>query len=276
MIAWPHACSRPEPPRGLHISTTKPAAAWNCASSKNVSPYCVCGPPCTLSDRPGSCSAASKSAGRMIHASISTVPSVRRHGEPLPRRAACRSAGSASAKSVSRRGCSAVASSDEHVGHLVDGADGQRDRAAAASNDLTVIGAGGDRLRARCRRWTAGTGGSGRDPRRCRAACCRRATAAPGCRRSVSKVRSSGAEIQRWSPPAIGTTPTWTFCGNVVGVVVAEERDRRAVGRHRRRRRSCRVCVRSSVPAGRRRRRAARGRGRRRSRGPTCRGAAPT
>ena len=57
------------------MTTTKPAAAWNCASSKNVSPYCVCGPPCTLSITGYDCDG-SKSAGRMIHASISTVPSV--------------------------------------------------------------------------------------------------------------------------------------------------------------------------------------------------------
>ena len=49
MIAWPHAVSRPLPPRGLHISTTNPAAACIWASSKNVSPYWVNGPPWTLS-----------------------------------------------------------------------------------------------------------------------------------------------------------------------------------------------------------------------------------
>jgi hypothetical protein len=39
-IAWPHFCSRPDPPRGLLITTTKPAAACTWDSSK-VSPYWV-------------------------------------------------------------------------------------------------------------------------------------------------------------------------------------------------------------------------------------------
>ena len=75
MIAWPHAVSRPLPPRGLHITTTKPAAACIWASSKNVSPYWVNGPPCTLSST-GYLRRGSKPAGRMIQASISSVPSV--------------------------------------------------------------------------------------------------------------------------------------------------------------------------------------------------------
>src|SRR6478735_2680879 len=74
LITWPHAVCRPLEPRGLHITTTNPAAACICASSKNVSPYCVNGPPCTFSSTGYRC-AASNSAGRMIQASISSDPS---------------------------------------------------------------------------------------------------------------------------------------------------------------------------------------------------------
>ena len=74
-IDWPHAVSRPLPPRGLHISTAKPAAACIWASSKNVSPYWVNGPPWTLSST-GYRRRDSKPSGRMIQASISPVPSV--------------------------------------------------------------------------------------------------------------------------------------------------------------------------------------------------------
>ncbi len=48
MMAWPQAVSRPDEPRGLPITTTYPAAAWICASSKNRLPYWLNGPPCTL------------------------------------------------------------------------------------------------------------------------------------------------------------------------------------------------------------------------------------
>ena len=74
-IACPHPSWRPLPPRGLPSTTTNPAVAcaWN--SSKKVSPYWVCGPPCTLRST-GYRSEGSKSAGRMIHASISSLPSV--------------------------------------------------------------------------------------------------------------------------------------------------------------------------------------------------------
>ena len=74
-IAWPHQEWRPLLPRGLPITTTKPAAACIWASSKNVSPYCVNGPPWTLS-RTGYLRRDSNPAGRMIQASISSLPSV--------------------------------------------------------------------------------------------------------------------------------------------------------------------------------------------------------
>ena len=66
---------RPLPPRGLDMTTTKPAAACIWASSKNVSPYWVNGPPWTLSST-GYLRRDSNPAGRMIQASISSVPSV--------------------------------------------------------------------------------------------------------------------------------------------------------------------------------------------------------
>src|SRR6187431_204022 len=73
-IDCPHAVCRPLLPRGLHIRTTKPAAACICASSKNVSPYWVNGPPCTLRST-GYVRLGSKSAGRISQASIEPVPS---------------------------------------------------------------------------------------------------------------------------------------------------------------------------------------------------------
>ena len=76
-IDCPHDVCRPLLPRGLHITTTNPAAACIWASSKNISPYWVNGPPWTLS-RTGYCADSSKSRGRMIQASISSLPSV--HG----------------------------------------------------------------------------------------------------------------------------------------------------------------------------------------------------
>ena len=73
-IDWPHDVSRPLLPRGLHITTTNPAAACICASSKNTSPYWVNGPPWTLSNT-GYRVASAKSRGRMIQASTSSLPS---------------------------------------------------------------------------------------------------------------------------------------------------------------------------------------------------------
>src|SRR3954454_14455502 len=61
-IDCPHDSSRPEPPRGLLMITTNPPADCTCASSKKVSPYCVCGPPCT-SRSTGYFCAGSKSLG---------------------------------------------------------------------------------------------------------------------------------------------------------------------------------------------------------------------
>ena len=56
------------------MSTAKPAAACIWASSKNVSPYCVNGPPWTLSSS-GYRRRDSKPSGRMSQASISPAPS---------------------------------------------------------------------------------------------------------------------------------------------------------------------------------------------------------
>ena len=139
MIDWPHDSSRPEPPRGLLIRTTKPAAAWNWASSKYVSPYCVCGPPWTLRIA-GYVAVGSNPAGRMIHASISAVPSVRRHDEPLPGERLDQFA--VALGEVGQPAQVAAGVEDEHVGDLVDGGDGERDRAAAGVERLD-----GDRTR---------------------------------------------------------------------------------------------------------------------------------
>ena len=227
-IAWPHACSRPEPPRGLLISTTNPAAAWNCASSKNVSPYCVCGPPWTLSDH--------RIALRRVEVDGAHDPRVdlvaavgARHGEALPRERSHDGRVRGGERRQPARRCRRRATNTSVTWSTDDAQNATVP--PRASNALTAMAPAVTFV---------GCGAVGGDaPQvglaavlgRCRAASCASTQigvhgAGGGIERAVEPV----ADPAMWRHRRAGTSPTLAFCGSVLRVVVPEERDRRAVG----------------------------------------------